>query len=316
MLSICLATSKFVLGSTFGVLRSNISEESANYIDGVHNLSKYGARVVIEPPFLRRFVKTKNWKKALKAQDETLMMGAKIIQAKMSEIDKMSHEELENTDKHDFLTFILTKGGLKMPTVVQNTVDLLSAGIDTSAFTLLCVLYCVATHPDIQVRLREEITSVVGDSVNVTPEHIHRLTLLKNCIKESQRLHPIVPMHGRIVQSDVVLSGYKVPSGTLVMIPTYACSRHPGNFYQPDDFIPDRWLEDDVSRFGSLPFSFGARTCIGRRVAELVIRIALTQIVRRFDLSYLSTEPIHLGSQKLLILPDRPVILGLKDAKA
>ena len=61
------------------MLRSNISEESANYIDGVHNLSKYGARVVIEPPFLRRFVKTKNWKKALKAQDETLMMGAKVM---------------------------------------------------------------------------------------------------------------------------------------------------------------------------------------------------------------------------------------------
>ena len=62
------------------------------------------------------------------------------------------------------------------------------------------------------------------------------------------------------------------------MIPTYACSRHPDNFYQPDDFIPDRWLEDDVSRFGSLPFSFGARTCIGKRVAELVIRIALVQV--------------------------------------
>jgi cytochrome P450 len=61
-----------------------------------------------------------------------------------------------------------------------------------SAYTFLCVLYCVATHPDIQVRLREEITSVVGDSVNVTPEHIHRLTLLKNCIKESQRLEMIL----------------------------------------------------------------------------------------------------------------------------
>ena len=50
---------------------------------------------------------------------------------KMAEIDQMSKEELENTDRHDFLTFMLTKGGLKMSTIVQNTTDLISAGIDT-----------------------------------------------------------------------------------------------------------------------------------------------------------------------------------------
>ena len=33
-----------------------------------------------------------------------------------------------------------------------------------------------------------------------------------------------------------------------------------------------------MNKFGSLPFSFGARTCIGRRVAELEIRIALAHV--------------------------------------
>ena len=61
-------------------------------------------------------------------------------------------------------------------------------------------------------------------------------------------------------------------------MPTYVCGRHPDNFHHPDDFIPDRWLEDDVNKFGSLPFSFGARTCIGRRVGELEIRIALAHV--------------------------------------
>jgi cytochrome P450 len=186
------ATSKFVLGNTFGALGADMSVEGSKFIDSVHQFNIYSGKVAKEPPFLRRFIKTKNLKGALKAQDDILRMGAKVIQAKMTEIDKMSHEELENTDKHDFLTFMLTKGGVKMSTLIQNTLDLLFAGVETSAYTFLCVLYCVATHPDIQVRLREEITSVVGDSVNVTPEHIHRLTLLKNCIKESQRLEMIL----------------------------------------------------------------------------------------------------------------------------
>ena len=126
---------------------------------------------------------------------------------------------------------------------------------------------------------------------------------------------------------------------TMVFIPTYACARHPDNFHHPDDIIPDRWLEDDVNKFGSLPFSFGARTCIGRRVAELEIRIALAhvsdvwsqftlgmyvcvfshspfcvQIIRRFNLSYLNTEPISLGTERLVIFPDKPVLLGLNNA--
>ena len=63
-----------------------------------------------------------------------------------------------------------------------------------------------------------------------------------------------------------------------MFIPVYACARYPDNFHHPDDFIPDRWLEDDVNKFGSLPFSFGARTCIGRRVGELEIRIALAHV--------------------------------------
>ena len=54
-----------------------------------------------------------------------------VVNIKMAEIDQMSKEELENTERHDFLTFMLTRGGLKMSTIVQNTIDLISAGIDT-----------------------------------------------------------------------------------------------------------------------------------------------------------------------------------------
>ena len=59
---------------------------------------------------------------------------------KMAEIDQMSKEELENTDRHDFLTFMLTRGGLKMSTIIQNTIDLLFAGID-----LVSVYYVILT---------------------------------------------------------------------------------------------------------------------------------------------------------------------------
>ena len=39
-----------------------------------------------------------------------------------------------------------------------------------------------------------------------------------------------------------------------------------------------------------------------------------TQILRRFNLSYLNTEPISVDIKKLIITPDKPVLFGLDDA--
>ena len=77
-LSLLQATSKFVLGIKFGALKGEISEESDIFIKSVHNLSEYSAKVAQEPPILRRFVETKTWKAALKAQDAMLQMGTKV----------------------------------------------------------------------------------------------------------------------------------------------------------------------------------------------------------------------------------------------
>ena len=72
-----------------------------------------------------------------------------VMNIKMAEIDQMSKEELENTDRHDFLTFMLTRGGLKMSTIVQNTIDLLFAGIDTVnnrvSYFILAWFMCIET---------------------------------------------------------------------------------------------------------------------------------------------------------------------------
>lgn len=49
-----------------------------------------------------------------------------------------------------------------------------------------------------------------------------------------------------------------------------------------DDFIPERFLKDvqegcpnakDIHPFLNLPFGFGARSCVGRRFAEMEIEV-------------------------------------------
>ncbi|NWQ72016.1 CP27B protein, partial [Neopipo cinnamomea] len=85
---------------------------------------------------------------------------------------------------------------------------------------------------------------------------------------------------------------------TLITLCHYATSRDGRFFPAPDAFRPERWLRHpdpgDASGdtpgdspaatpgpghpFASLPFGLGPRSCVGRRLAELQLHMALAQV--------------------------------------
>lgn len=56
-----------------------------------------------------------------------------------------------------------------------------------TSYTLMWSLYCLATNPDAQEKLRNEVQQAVGDSEIVTPEHVGRMPYLRSVVKETQR---------------------------------------------------------------------------------------------------------------------------------
>lgn len=69
--------------------------------------------------------------------------------------------------------------------------------------TMTFLLYNLASNPEKQEKLREEIRSVIGKE-ELTLSHIQKMTYLRNCIKESLRMYPILFIYGRMLQSDFV----------------------------------------------------------------------------------------------------------------
>ena len=61
------------------------------------------------------------------------------------------------------------------------------AGFDTTSTTLSIVVHALVHHPHIQERLRREIEEVVGDSDEVTADHLKELKYIENIIFESMR---------------------------------------------------------------------------------------------------------------------------------
>lgn len=59
-------------------------------------------------------------------------------------------------------------------------------------------------------------------------------------------------------------------------------------FAQPQDFVPDRWLQHrplgQIHPYASLPFSHGTRMCIGIRIMEQILSIFIARVSRNFNL--------------------------------
>lgn len=145
----------------------------------------------------------------------------------------------------------------------------------------------LAIHHQYQDRVVEELRSIFTDADEpVTKEHVSQMHFLELVIKEALRLFPIAPFLGREVTADLPMLGGIVPKGTQVILNIFATHRNP-LYWGPDahEFKPERMLPENCKGhhgYQYVPFSAGARNCIGIRYGWASLKIALTYLLRRY----------------------------------
>ncbi|CAN1291294.1 Cytochrome P450 71A1 [Linum perenne] len=167
--------------------------------------------------------------------------------------------------------------------------DMFAGGTDTIATTVEWVISELMKHPSIMKRAQEEVRRVVVGSCKSKIEEadISEMKYLKCIIKETLRLHAPAPVSLRKTSAAVKLKGYDIPQGMMVMINLWAIMRDPEVWDTPEEFVPDRFLNDHVDFKGQtgkfVPFGAGRRLCPGMNLALVEVELVAANLLYWFD---------------------------------
>ncbi|PVI02655.1 cytochrome P450 [Periconia macrospinosa] len=182
-------------------------------------------------------------------------------------------------------------GHITSENMYQTLDEMLFANLDVTMGAISWNVVFLATDQKVQDRVRTEIRGVrsSGDERHFSEYLLSSSTLLASSVLESARLKPLaaftVPQAAPTTQ---LLSGFSVPPRTNFVIDTYAINI--GNKYWGEDtqsYKPERFLERKTSetRYNYWRFGFGPRQCLGKHLAELMIRVLLVHLLENYELS-------------------------------
>ncbi len=176
--------------------------------------------------------------------------------------------------------------------LIDNLLTFFLAGHETTAKALTWTLYLLARAPEWEHRILEEVREIAGDGP-IKPDHIDKLVITTQVLKESMRLYPPAPIMSRQSTVDTDLAGVPIKSGTQIIIPIYAIQRHRRHWADPDRFDPTRFAPENeakIARYHYMPFGAGPRICIGMAFALIEGVAILATLVRAASFA---TTPDH-----------------------
>lgn len=306
-----------LLGSRLGCLEAEVPPDTETFIRAVGSVFVSTLLTMAMPNWLHRLVPGP-WARLCRDWDQMFAFAQQHVERREAEVATMNQGNPEKgmpCGAH--LTYFLFREKVSAQSILGNVTELLLAGVDTVSNTLSWALYELSRHPEVQKALHSEITATLGPGSCAHPQAtvLSQLPLLKAVVKEVLRLYPVVPGNSRVPDKDIHVGDYIIPKNTLVSLCHYATSRDPAQFPEPNCFRPARWLGEGPAPhpFASLPFGFGKRSCMGRRLAELELQMALAQILTHFEVLPEPGAPPVRPMTRTVLVPERSINLQFVD---
>lgn len=288
-----------LMGSSWRDHRKQLSRDFEKLARMLHKIFEHSTALSIIPAKLAMNLRLPVWRKFVESVDTAFG----IVRILVPEMIKLGGDGLLKRMKDE---------GIRDEDAIRIVTDFILAAGDTTATTLQWTLLLLCNHPERQAELFEHIK-------DLSRKELLRSTLMKGIIKESLRLYPIAPFISRYLPQDSVIGNYFVSKGELLVLSIYSSSRDATNFLRPNEFLPERWIRTEKGTYqgvihphASLPFALGARSCIGRKLAEIQISLALAELVKSFEIDCINKDQIKLILH-LISVPSDSLKLKLKE---
>ncbi|KAL6182011.1 hypothetical protein ACLB2K_043434 [Fragaria x ananassa] len=240
-------------------------------------------------------------------------------------IDQRLRMEKEGAkeESKDFLTFLLrlkdegdSKTPLTMTHVKALLMDMVVGGTDTSSNTIEFAMSEVLNKPQVLQKVQQELEAVVGKSSIVEESHIHKLPYLYAVMKETLRLHPVLPLLVPHCPSETcTVGGYTIPKGSRIFVNVWAIHRDPSSWENPLEFDPTRFLDSKWDYSGSdfryFPFGSGRRICAGIAMAERMVMYSLATLLHSFDWKLPQGEKLDLSEKFGIVLKKKIPLVAI-----
>jgi cytochrome P450 family 135 len=201
------------------------------------------------------------------------------------ELDRLMYAEISERrqapdlgDRTDVLSRLILEGqgdDAQYPPLADQElrdqlVTLLLAGHETTASALSWTLYEVGRDEEQLRRARGAATT--GDDA-----------WLEAVLKESMRLHPVIPMVVRTLMKPATIGGLDLPAGATVGPSILIAHSRPDNHRDPEAFRPERFLGQNPPTNTWIPFGGGVRRCIGAGFSLMEGVAILREVFAAYD---------------------------------
>ncbi|MEO0590322.1 MAG: cytochrome P450 [Pseudomonadota bacterium] len=180
---------------------------------------------------------------------------------------------------------------LPVDQVVDHMSFLMMAAHDTITSSATSLIYHLATKPEWQETMREEILAVTGGpdaDGNPRPldyDDLGKLELTEMIFKEVLRLIAPVPSMPRRALREFEFGGYRIPAGQMVGINVHWVHHSYEYWDDPYSFDPMRFTPEQVKarhKYAWVPFGGGAHMCLGLHFAYMQIKVLMAQLLQRY----------------------------------
>ncbi|XP_044063930.1 cytochrome P450 11B, mitochondrial isoform X1 [Siniperca chuatsi] len=309
------ASCHVIYGERIGLFSSSPSLESQKFIWAVERMLATTPPLLYLPPRLLLRIGAPLWTQHASAWDHIFSHAEARIQRGYQRMSSFQGQGADAGAAGGRYTGVLgqlmEKGQLSLDLIKANITELMAGGVDTTAVPLQFALFELGRNPEVQERVRQQVRASCAQAGGDPQKALQGVPLLKGTIKEILRLYPVGTTVQRYPIKDIVLQNYHVPAGTMVQVCLYPLGRSAKVFEDPQRFEPGRWGSREEGQrgegagFRSLAFGFGARQCVGRRIAENEMLLLLMHILLSFHLSVSSSEDIK-TTCTLILQPETP----------